>query len=364
MSNGKDKDFKVDFLNNQGKYGYFQPASPQPSVKVPYKTGNFDSIFPDMVESQAKNSNEDIYSQFLRCDTDGNKILSEKEVNKFVKRNELNGELGDIKQGSVGDCLLLGQLIALNEQDWGAQIIKDSMKIDANGNVNITFHIKSEFTKNHNPQAINITVTANEIKNAKSTYFYDWNKDLTEEENWAKAYSESKKEKLLSNGDKDSLAMELALEKCMKKIIGDNFDLKKMDNQEYEQYCDIMQDLVYLLTGHSKHISYDAKRYTYMSKESFEKYPEEAFLFDYIPDYAQMTRDDFIEKYAIGKTNVVWVSFKATDENVISKHCYAIKSIDKDTVRLINPHDSTKIVEMTYDDFKKNVWAIHVFENG
>ena len=355
------KGFKLEL-----KYGYIYNGSNTPSVKVPYSPGGFNSIFPDMVESQAKNSSEDIYSQFLRCDTDGNKILSKEEVEKFNTRNELNGELGDVEQGNVGDCLLLGQLIALNQQDWGRQIIKDNIKIDDNGNVTMTFYVNDGVIL----QAVNVEVTADEIKNAKTRFYYDYDNTISVEENILKRKREYDKEKILCDGDKDPLVFELAIEKCLKKVLDEDFDLTKLNDTKYaanKEYQRIMRDVACVLSGHSKHISYynDGESYDNDGEKNCKienNYNEGAYHCSSTNLEKVQDFDSFLEKYAINKTNVIWVEFKNNDKKIFSNHCYAIKTIDKNMVQLIDPHDSTKKIEMTNDEFKMIVRQIHVFE--
>ena len=118
-----------------------------------------------------------------------------KDLNDFVKivnsliSHEVNGKIDEsISQGSTGDCWLISAVLALNSTDAGKQILNDSMEVNKDGSVTVTFN----GVKTADGKPVQYTVTRDEIDKYDTDY------------NVADSYS---------NGDNDMLAMELAVEK-------------------------------------------------------------------------------------------------------------------------------------------------------
>ena len=98
---------------------------------------------------------------------------------------KVNGEIDEpVAQGNTGDCWLVAGVLALNTTEVGRQIIKDSIKVNQDGSVTVTF-------KGFNPP-ISYTISSEEIARHDT------------DTNTSDAYS---------NGDNDMLVLELAVEK-------------------------------------------------------------------------------------------------------------------------------------------------------
>lgn len=116
---------------------------------------------------------------------------------KLEKVNDANGQIGEFKQGGTGDCWLLSAVTALNNNDAGKEMLKDIVKADGNGNVTVS------------------------LKGANKTY------TISADELDSKDFGE----KSYSKGDRDVLAIEVAVEKFRTEILE-----MKNKGQDVSQY--------------------------------------------------------------------------------------------------------------------------------
>ena len=102
--------------------------------------------------------------------------------------NGINGEIDEnVVQGNTGDCWIISALYSLTSTDTGKKAIKDSIKVNDDNTVTVTFY----------GLGVSYTMTAAEIEK------YDTDNNTKD------AYS---------NGDNDALVLEIATEKLVKDI--------------------------------------------------------------------------------------------------------------------------------------------------
>ena len=230
---------------------------------------------------------------------------------------DVNGAIdGQVLQGNTGDCWLLTALEAMSSTEEGKNIISDSITINDNNTVTVTFK----------GIGVSYTLTADEI--AK----YDTDNNTSDS---------------YSNGDNDALIMELAVEKLWKDINSGKVILNT--NNEDITYTDRSIDggglpvqMIYYLTG----------------IESSEYYHED--LSDLSKNEVYQVLSNALEK---GNTAVNFGiyynehSAKLIDGSTYSLdvedggHALAITNITSDTVTFVNPWDSKEEYTMSWSEF-------------
>lgn len=140
-----------------------------------------------------------IDSDFAQYLAQGNKIETIEDLVKALdwataNGHAVNGQIDEgVYQGGTGDCWLLSAILALNATEEGQQVIRDSLQVNSDGSVAVTF----KGIKTADGEPVQYTISADEIK-AHDT---DYNSN-----------------DMYSNGDNDMLVMELAVEKLEKDI--------------------------------------------------------------------------------------------------------------------------------------------------
>ncbi len=230
---------------------------------------------------------------------------------------DLDGDIDASTQSdTTGDCWLLTGLNSLSYSEGGAQAIKDAMTFNNDGSVTITF--KGVGTS--------YTISAQDLARANNDSNY-------------------------SSGDDDVLAFELAAEKLRNDIASGKIRFssdspyyvsdttsgktgtKSIDGGYTEQ-------VYYLLTGKLSETSSDSGQ--------IEKYLD---AFQNNPDSTAMSCS-----IKGGDNDNSFITVKdASGRNVklYNAHAYAVKSVDDDTVTLVNPWDSTQDIVLSRDAFSK-----------
>lgn len=219
---------------------------------------------------------------------------------------ESDGIIETSRQNKIGDCWLLAGLNALSNTSEGAKAIKNAITTNADGSYSIYFKgINSSYT-----------ITEEEIIEAKSKDIY-------------------------SKGDVDMLIMELAFEKAfndenIKTGIEDiDYDIQNRDDDE-KHVLDggNFNHVTYLLTGQNAIITKNTE------------------ILETINPKITPTFVGFISGTSIKdiEGNEVLLC-GGTD----SAHAWNLKSIDGNVATIINPHNSSKEIQVNLDDLINTV---------
>lgn len=223
----------------------------------------------------------------------GNKVADNPPDTIPENTNEPNGKIDkDFKQGETGDCWLLSAIAAKASTPEGLEELNNMLKKDDNGN--ITVYIENQ----------SYTITKEELE----------------------AHTE------LSSGDMDVRAIELAVDKHTSKAIDDGgstsemFTLLSFGKEDANTKWRTMEENSNLALDILKHNNTST-----MGKQAM----------------------------VVGTDNTSDLSnIKAFDENgnqveLYNGHGYAAIKADDKYVYLKNPHDTSKTLRMSHEDFKK-----------
>jgi len=263
----------------------------------------------------------------------------------------VNGEIDErVQQGGTGDCWLITGVLALASTDAGRQIIKNSIQVNEDGSVTVTFK----------GLGVSYTISADEIKK------YDTDNKLSD------AYS---------NGDNDMLILELAVEKLKKDIEKGKV---KIDPKLGEEYTHISEgsktkagaaieggfsaQLIYFLTGLTSESIYpknlDNCRTERQEASILAKGLSNDELFEILQNaydngntamtfglYGQrgIPNSKHTAKTIDGRTFTLDFSVY----NEWSGHALVITNLTQDTITIVNPWDSSEEFTMTWDEFAK-----------
>lgn len=213
---------------------------------------------------------------------------------------EMNGEIDNsFKQGQVGDCWLLGSIQAIAQNEKGKQLLNDSIKILDNGNVEVT------------------------LKGVNKTYTF------TQEE--------IKNRKELSSGDLDVRALEMAVQK----YIEENPDELHSWSDQFE--------------GNSGHTAFKIL-VGGKNKESIGGFLNSSTTKWNITDRTINHFND-LDCIAVtassSKKNYAFVDGNGKQQELLGHHMYAIKGSDEQNVYLVNPHDTSKVITVPRNEYKK-----------
>ena len=103
--------------------------------KLDNKTKN--QIFKDIFALIDKKAQSDLERFGIHTDTDREKRILIDIKNEYIPDGDFEGKFG---QGSAGDCVILGRIIAVLAKPKGKQAIKNLVESDGNGNLTITFN--------------------------------------------------------------------------------------------------------------------------------------------------------------------------------------------------------------------------------
>ena len=214
-----------------------------------------------------------------------------------------NGKIdADFAQGVVGDCWALAGIKALAMNPKGLDILNNSLKLDKNGNIQITL------------KGVNKTyiITKSDLEKYKSKYSY---------------------------GDADIRALEIAIDKYMQE--NGNTLLGLIDNNMKKDINSNKTTLLYyLLTGKGKENAIDN---AIQNIDGFVHTDEEIDEYNKQDKIIVVRTSSFINnKYLNGGKDLI-----------MSNHAYTVVKSDKDYVYLINPHNTSRTFPITRSDYKK-----------
>ena len=262
----------------------------------------------------------DIYNQIASATS-----ASANGSSEVTASNGVNGEFDEqIRQGGTGDCWLISGLLALNSTPEGKQIIKDSITVNDNGSVTVSFK----------GVGVSYTITPEELQK------YD---------------TDSVSKDAYSNGDNDMLVFELAVSKLKSDIAADAINLG-VSAYSYEGYKDasieggFAQQVIYFMTGMTSQ--------TYGVQSSYNE--------DLANGLANSTIYSVLEDAAKNPPTVLTCGMyygvktaTCTDGRTFNVdltnygHAFAITGVDAEnqTVTIVNPWDSNKPYTMSWSEF-------------
>lgn len=219
-----------------------------------------------------------------------------------------DGKIDDTYQKDIGDCWVLSSVNALRDTTTGAQLIKDSIQHNDDGSV--TVHLKGvDKSYTYSPEQIG-------------------------------AHEYTDKNKSYAMGDIDMNLIEMAFNDYRYELLSNTTNPRgELREASLEDPLNggWLETGISVLTGKS----YEAvliKPQIEKTLKQKQKNPQ---------DYSMLT------------------SFKTTDEEIdgiMTKHAYSIKRVTKDTVYVVNPHDSSKEIAYPKDKFMENAEYITSFD--
>lgn len=240
-----------------------------------------------------------------------------KENKPIIK---INGRIEDFEQGDTGDCWALAGIKSISNTKKGAEIIKNMISQDKNGNVTVRLpHVKEMYT-----------FSPKEIKEAEGR---------------------------LSTGDDDVRVLELALEKHRLKLVKKGYSDETLKpfglfhpkervgngNQKEPLKAGTGAEAFAILTGTAPYVN--------RNQDGILIEPDERIEFS-----RDKTKGDYLDMLQKNPQRYAATTYFDFDEgeNIAAMHEYSIKAVDGDYVYLVNPWESSKTVKMKKDDFILN----------
>ncbi len=248
-------------------------------------------------------------------------VVNSANTNKKDSISSINGLIDENTiQGATGDCWIISALYSLASNEKGKEIIKNSIKVNEDNTVTVTFA----------GIGVSYTLTENEISRHDTDNFTSDN---------------------YSNGDNDVLAAELAVEKLWQDIERGKISLNT--DSETLLYTGegmgistggLPSQLVYYLTGvesdeyYNDDVSDLSEKEVYNILEDAYKSGNKALTFGvYNNTHTAKLTDGTVFELDLGNGG----------------HALAITEIKEDTVTFVNPWDTSIKYEMSYKEFAR-----------
>ena len=281
------------------------PNYKAPQKQITEKNYPYDSVSFGKTVSVAKNTHSALpyFSEIIAKFND-----------KFSKPDTKNGRIGYTKQGSTGDCWILSSVNALSYCKKGRQIIKNALNYEKGG-------------------------TRVDLKGAKSY----WISDLE--------LHKTKGSLQYASGDDDMTLFELALQRARDDLATENIVFTENAPSNIEDECSEKLTKLFKPSidgGSEIEALYFITGKTPKAVESYRKRDE--LLGKFIEDKGQ--------NYAVcaafsDDKNVTCKDIQGKRVKLYSKHTYALKKADNESVTVVNPYNSAINTVLATDDFLK-----------
>lgn len=254
-----------------------------------------------------------------------------KTERKRMLVNKADGKIDEFVQGSIGDCWLLSAINGLKRHPKGREILEKSLFVDKDNNITVTLQGPKKqytFTKEQIDSVLN-----------KSGYYY-------------------------STGDRDVLAIEMAVEKFKTETAQKSS--KRVTNM-YNYYIPPSQEDMPLDGGHvynSLHLLTGMQ-----ANRIYKTFAPNVILTNDTASVGQLDEEK-IQKILDNSNNIVIAEYRTPD----SGHAVVLSSMDKDNVYVIdsdisakNPNRKVvptpidkkeffdKLIDITYTDLSKPI---------
>ena len=289
-----------------------------------YQT-DIDTIFID------KDINSDKEYFVWHKDSEQFEEFGPKTERKRMLVNKADGKIDEFVQGSIGDCWLLSAINGLKRHPKGKEILEKSLSVDKDNNITVTLQGPKKqytFTKEQLDSTLN-----------KQNYYY-------------------------STGDRDVLAIEMAVEKF--KTESAQKSSKRVTNM-YNYYIPPSQEDMPLDGGHvynSLHLLTGMQ-----ANRIYKTYAPNVILINDTASVGQLDEEK-IQKILDNSNNIVLAEYRTPDGG----HAVVLSSMDKDNVYVIdsdisakNPNRKVvptpidkkeffdKLIDITYTDLSKPI---------
>lgn len=254
-----------------------------------------------------------------------------KTERKRMLVNKADGKIDEFVQGSIGDCWLLSAINGLKRHPKGREILEKSLFVDKDNNITVTLQGPKKqytFTKEQIDSVLN-----------KSDYYY-------------------------STGDRDVLAIEMAIEKFKTETAQKSS--KRVTNM-YNYYMPPTQEDMPLEGGHTYN---SLHLLTGMQSNRVNRtYAPNVILINDTASVGQLDEEK-IQKILDNSNNIVLAEYRTPDGG----HAVVLSSMDKDNVYVIdsdisakNPNRKVvptpidkkeffdKLIDITYTDLSKPI---------
>lgn len=280
----------------------------------------------------SETSTKDIYvdktgNNFFRWNADSNKFEKfdpNAKMDAYYSQ-KADGKIGNFEQGTnAGDCWLLSAIYGLSSTEEGREVLKDVIKTDNNGNV--TINLKGV---------------------GKSYTFTDEELNNVIKEDQHSYLSGSSNSGYYSIGDKDVLALELAIKNYRKEV--DDSGAAKDNSYSYSFVEYNSNDDMYTYSGQqSTAIGLLTGKNASIIKKAYD---DNTIVKNGII-YKQKMDESTLKPIFDNHENIVFVSLLTENGE---GHAYTFKSYDEQFVYLVDPYDTSKVEKMPKQEFYKNI---------